>query len=354
MLSFINTQLSKRKSAILVVTITVLSLVGLRWIAAFEAHHIAVTATVITQNTQQDCQSLQIRSKGYWANHILRPEHQPFQPQTLGDEIVTTAEEAQQILQQNDDASSMRNKLKAQLVAMKLNIAYFNIGHIKDENYLNKTLNEIVAEVDQLLKTDNNASNLETMKNLLDTWNNKETIMYCVDKVEVTENIDLNNNTAPQQAMSLPVIAPEEPVADELVTAPSLPPTTTEGDNNQTLKPETEQKPESEQKSDTDNANNEEETQPITDSTLNNADDKNPKNSIATPLPPVTENSENTNTLNDKTDNANNNMAVNPENVANETSEYKTDSITTTSSPAQTATTEQVTTSAENTITENQ
>ncbi|MDD3190707.1 MAG: lamin tail domain-containing protein [Candidatus Pacebacteria bacterium] len=135
---------------------------------AFEAHVVNVRATM--------CNYSEIRSTGFWKTYIEDEVFQPYQIQLLGDEEVGTAGEALIILNQN---ATMESKLKAQLLAMKFNIAYYNVGNYLDETE-EKTLNEIAAEADILLQdSDAEDEEREIMKDLLEYWNTQETLKYC-------------------------------------------------------------------------------------------------------------------------------------------------------------------------------
>jgi len=124
------------------------------------------------------CQDTETRSKGYWKNHS--EVFIPYLSQMLGDESVDTVLEAVQILNYNNDSSSMRNKLKGQLLAMKFNIAHFSVGEYFVVS-AGKTINQIVAEADDLLSQVPEPSEgiLEAMKDLLDDLNQDLQIRIC-------------------------------------------------------------------------------------------------------------------------------------------------------------------------------
>lgn len=144
----------------------------------------------ITSNiTAKVCCYTEIRFCGYWKNH--QSVYAPHLPQTLGgyptDIIVNTIYKANKIL---TDAcgdcgcgcdNTMRGKLKGQLLAMKFNIAHFGIGEYFVESE-GKTLNEIVAEADDLLRQHDPEPSpevLEQMKDLLDYLNTLGQIPFC-------------------------------------------------------------------------------------------------------------------------------------------------------------------------------
>ncbi|MDD5433730.1 MAG: TasA family protein, partial [Candidatus Pacebacteria bacterium] len=125
------------------------------------------------------CYSSETRSKGYWKTH---PNvYFPHLPQTLGcsivdgldclfgNETVGTQAKLLQILD-TDYSLSMRNKLRGQLLAMKLNVAHFGVG-----DYFvaatSQTINEIIVEADDLLRQNPAPNNdaLEAMKTLLES-----------------------------------------------------------------------------------------------------------------------------------------------------------------------------------------
>ena len=126
------------------------------------------------------CYNKEVRSKGFWKNHHV--VYLPHLPQYLGapneDEIIDTYEKANQVFLDYD--LSMRDKLKGQLLAMKFNIAHFGIGEYLVE-FEGKTLNQIAAEADDLLRQDPEPSQevLEEMKGLLDNFNNSHQIRVC-------------------------------------------------------------------------------------------------------------------------------------------------------------------------------
>ena len=149
---------------------------------AFESHIINVTAHI--------CNYSEIRSCGYWKTHPNA--YKPHLPQTLGgyptDEIVDTVWKADKILTAacgncgcrcDKTDKTMRDKLEGQLLAMKFNIAHFEIGDYLVESE-GKTLNEIVAQADDLLRQESpDPILLEKMKGLLDQLNSLGHIRFC-------------------------------------------------------------------------------------------------------------------------------------------------------------------------------
>lgn len=135
----------------------------------YEAHIINVTAKI--------CNYAEIRSIGYWKNH---PEiYAYYLPQSLGDMIIDDEDKADGIFNFSGNARSAANKLMAQLLGMKFNIANFGIGDYAPEGDT-RTLSRIVAEADNILR-DPDSTKEETlaMKDLLDRLNNLEKIKYC-------------------------------------------------------------------------------------------------------------------------------------------------------------------------------
>jgi len=144
-------------------------------LSAFETYIINVTARI--------CRWSETRSMGYWKNHSSI--YEAYLPQTLGNEVIETVEDASEVFN-NAHGESMKNKLKAQLLAMKFNIAHFDIGgYIIEgysiEKYNGKTIYEIVAQADLLLQQDPVPPKevLEEIKDLLDYLNNLHQLRYC-------------------------------------------------------------------------------------------------------------------------------------------------------------------------------
>ena len=134
------------------------------------------------------CYDAETRSKGYWKNHS--DVYKSYLSQYLGCnsttsecvggyEIVDTQAKVTQILG-TDYNLSMRNKLKGQLLAMKFNIAHFEIGEYifwtSTDNF-----NQIVNQADNLLQQVPAPSDeiLEIMKDLLDGLNQDLRFRHC-------------------------------------------------------------------------------------------------------------------------------------------------------------------------------
>jgi len=140
----------------------------------YEAKIINVTARICGQQSE-------VRSMGYWKTH---PEtYSGILPQTLGgigseDQLIENQTEADKVF--TDYNLSMRNKLRGQLLAMKFNIAWFSIGAYLVEAE-NKTLDQLVAEADNLLSQDPPPADsvLENFKNIIESVNILEKIRFC-------------------------------------------------------------------------------------------------------------------------------------------------------------------------------
>ena len=124
----------------------------------------------------EHCEYFEIKSHGYWKNH---PEvYALLLPQTLGDYVVDTTTKANAVFVECGGLN-MSDKLRCQLLAMKFNIAKWGIGDYWVESE-GKTLNEIVAEADDLLIYPfGTPCEKEAMKDLLDYLNNLGEIEIC-------------------------------------------------------------------------------------------------------------------------------------------------------------------------------
>jgi hypothetical protein len=150
---------------------------------AYEAHVINVTAHI--------CRQAETRTIGYWKNH---PEvYDPaLLPQSVGTDPACSwyrYVDSQPVVDEVLDTSSPKGKdkapkdihiqLRAQLLGMKFNIAYYGIGgHFVESE--GQTIGQIVAAADILLCDPNATRNdLEDMKNILDYLNNLHQLRYC-------------------------------------------------------------------------------------------------------------------------------------------------------------------------------
>ena len=166
----------------------------------------------------EKCEEYEIRSQGYWKNH---PEiYAQYLPVTLGNYVVDSSTRAQAVFYECGN-SDMSDKLRCQLLAMKFNVAHFGVGEYFVESCgcdggycgggcfedVNKTINEIIIEADNLLKTCPQPPHdvMEKMKDLLDCLNNLELVKICgmggeepmlvINKVYY--DVDANHGTEP-------------------------------------------------------------------------------------------------------------------------------------------------------------
>ena len=140
-------------------------------LSAFEAHVINVTAKI------EGCDEFKVRSKGYWKNHeeIWNPA---LLPQTVGGILVDDLFDGQDIFDTND---TMADRLRAQLLALKFNIASTpEVAHalVPGED---TRISELVEEADALLLEDPPASNaeLEDMKDRVKSVNTAHKVSTC-------------------------------------------------------------------------------------------------------------------------------------------------------------------------------
>lgn len=135
----------------------------------YEAHIINVTAKI--------CNYSETRTIGYWKNH---PEiYAYYLPQSLGSMIIGNEDEANDVFNFSGNARNASNKLGAQLLGMKFNIADFGIGDYMPEGDT-RTLSQLITEADNILSDPDSAKEeILAMKDLLDRLNNLEKIKYC-------------------------------------------------------------------------------------------------------------------------------------------------------------------------------
>jgi len=139
------------------------------------------------------CDSAEMRSKGYWKNHPS--VYLEYLPQYLGDELIDTEEKVKAVLGTDYDLS-MHNKLKGQLLAMKFNAALLNAdGYFV--NMADKTIGEIIADADNLLRQDPEPSQeiLELMKNLLEGLTDLD-IKVCSPEILLRAGSELDSEMA--------------------------------------------------------------------------------------------------------------------------------------------------------------
>lgn len=138
--------------------------------AAFEAHVVNVTATI----ERKQCQEFTIQSKGFWKTHSSLW----IFPQTLGPDTIATSTDATAIF--NADNSSMRNKLKKQLLALKFNVSYYGLGSAFIPNSTT-TIATLIAQADALLSQNPPPADsvLEAMKNQVELVNTAQKVSTC-------------------------------------------------------------------------------------------------------------------------------------------------------------------------------
>jgi hypothetical protein len=138
-------------------------------LAAFEAHVINVTAKI----ERKPCVDFEIWNRSTWAGH----QELFVLPQTVGSLTVSDPVIALSILNTND---TRFNRLRAQLLALKFNIAHFGAGEalVPGESI---TLNQLAAQADALLVQDPPATNpeLETMKLRVERVNRARVVSTC-------------------------------------------------------------------------------------------------------------------------------------------------------------------------------
>ena len=140
-------------------------------LSAFEAHVINVTAHI--------CTPLETRTIGFWKNHPEIYVDNNYLPQLLGDDVIDTQEKVDEVFE-NANADEMRDMLKAQLLAMKFNIAHFGVGNYVVESE-NITIYELVVRADDILRDPNSTREEQAeIKNTLDYLNNLGHTRQCL------------------------------------------------------------------------------------------------------------------------------------------------------------------------------
>src|SRR3989338_5438882 len=122
----------------IVLSALLLALTSLPLIFAFEAHVINVTATI------DNCDEREVRSHGFWKTH----DELWILPQTVGPDYIDTAASSTEIL--NYGGPDMAKKLARELLALKFNIAHFDIGgaFVPGEDI---RIDDLAWEADQML-----------------------------------------------------------------------------------------------------------------------------------------------------------------------------------------------------------
>lgn len=138
-------------------------------LSAYEAHVINVTAKI--------CRYSETRTIGFWKNH--QEVYAPYIPTFLGDSYIGSPEAADEVFQ-NANAEDMSDMLRAQLLAMKFNIAHFGVGEYEIIGW--GTVSEVVALADYLLTPPyGTREEMEQVKNVLDYVNNLHKLTHCID-----------------------------------------------------------------------------------------------------------------------------------------------------------------------------
>jgi len=135
--------------------------------SAFEAHVVNVTAKI--------CRHSETRTIGFWKNHPRVYEN--LIPLTLGGVLIHEQWQVDEIFF-HARSKDMIDMLRAQLLAMRFNIAYFGIGDYVPKSE-GRPLSEIVAEADLLLINGGKRKDLESMKDVLDGLNNMHNLRFC-------------------------------------------------------------------------------------------------------------------------------------------------------------------------------
>lgn len=125
------------------------------------------------------CFDSEIKSKGYWKNHL--DVAKPYLPQMLGNEIISSTSSAYKVLD-TDYSLSTRNKLKGQLLAVKLDVAHFGIGDYIPTSTASSVI-QVTTEADNLLKATSTPpdSVLEEMKDLLESIAQDLSVRACTE-----------------------------------------------------------------------------------------------------------------------------------------------------------------------------
>ncbi|OGF77169.1 hypothetical protein A3H04_01855 [Candidatus Giovannonibacteria bacterium RIFCSPLOWO2_12_FULL_43_11c] len=129
-------------------------------------------------STQEVCREFEIRSRGYWKNH----EEDWILPQTVGVILISTPEEAEDMLNAHAD---MTDKLERELLALKFNASStpgIASSLVPDEDII---ISELIAEADALLIADfpdpDPVPNqqLKDMKDRVEKVNNAKKVSPC-------------------------------------------------------------------------------------------------------------------------------------------------------------------------------
>lgn len=138
-------------------------------LSAFEAHVVNVTATI----ERRPCMDFPTRNRSTWLNDF--PQDWVL-PQMLGNIEVNFPADAAHYLDTN---AGRVDRLRAQLLALKFNIAHFGSGEafVPGESI---TLNQLAAQADALLMQENPSNgDLETMKERVEDVNRARQVSTC-------------------------------------------------------------------------------------------------------------------------------------------------------------------------------
>lgn len=138
-------------------------------ISGFEAHVINVTAKI----EKLHCKEFEVRSKGFWKNH----EELWILPQHVGDIFVDTPQKAKDML---NGSHSPEERLRAQLLALKFNMAHFGIGDAFVPGEMIH-VSDLAHDADDLLLKDPPATamQLKKMKDRVEKVNTAKKLSAC-------------------------------------------------------------------------------------------------------------------------------------------------------------------------------
>jgi len=188
--------------------------------SAFEAHVINVTARI--------CSFVETRTIGFWKTHpdvyaLLLPQYLGCYPEDgcyPDDEWINGVPVVDDIFKKAN-ADVMADMLRAQLLAMKFNVAYFpGTGNFE---YDGTTISEIIDRGDAMLKldltpeTDELREALEEIKDLLQYLNNEHQLTHCLDPTGTFSFFGADENMIAQlisSAFSYEIIVEIEPLSE--------------------------------------------------------------------------------------------------------------------------------------------
>lgn len=173
-------------------TVNLLMISNLPLLNAFESHVVEVIANVCA-NSDTDMILNWTENPGVYAMLL---------PQEVGGEIIDTPEKTDSTLLLEHDAN-IRNQLRSQLLVLKFNIAYFEIGDDLDRDN-GKTFNEIAHDADELFLIDPPPlfTDFEDMKIEIEKTNNSIRSQLC-EKEESAAISAYNLSAAPSSSVVL-------------------------------------------------------------------------------------------------------------------------------------------------------